>query len=198
MKLRLFALFSVLFAIQGCSSSTTVDPTAFDFSQINNEYLKNVSDINGVVTLYSGSWTGIDITWKDSNGKLDSLSTFAGKVVLLSFWKTNSANAFAEESTLDSVQTDLGDSVVIVSLAEDNTASTNSFQTVSAFVAAHNIKHQVVVDSSQRAQGRYVGSSLGYPETLALRTNGSIQSNEFIEGWDSVAELDSLVRAAYH
>ena len=190
-------MFSAILAIQGCSSSTSVNPYLFDFTQLNNEFSHNVSNIDGVHNLTSGPWTDYDITWKDSNGKLDSLAGFPNKVVILSFWNTADSNAYSDEPTLDSVQADLKDSVVIVSVASYN--STYSFHAVDSFVAAHNFRHQIVVDSTQRAQALYFGNvSLVVPAAFVLKPNGVILNGQFFVDWTSESQFDSLVRLAYH
>ena len=196
MKLRYSILFSALFAIQGCSSSTAPDPTAFDFTHANAQYLNNVSDIYGVTTLSTGVWVGPDIKWKDKLGIVRALSDNPGKVILLSFWNSAPDTAFAEEQTLDSVQTDMPDSVVVISVASYNT--TRSFQSIDSFIVAHKFNHQEVVDSTQRAQAIYSSNQLGYPETFVLKPNGVVMNHTFYLGWASRPMLDSLVRLAYH
>ena len=197
MKLRHFILFLAFIAVSGCSSSTSVNPYLFDFTQINNEYAKNVSDIDGVHNLTGGAWANYDITWKDSNGNLDSLAGFPGKVVVLSFWNIAPDSAYVNEPTLDLLQAAMGDSVVIVSVASYN--STVSFHTIDSFVVAHNFKHQIVVDSSARAQALYFGNySLYVPAAFILKPNGSLLNGQFFEDSTSLSQFDSLVRLAYH
>ena len=199
MKLRYFGLFALLFAFQGCSSTTIPDPTAFDFTQANAQYLGNVSDIYGVTTLSSLPWYGPDIKWKDALGNVHALSDYQGKVILLSFWNYDTTAAYAEEPTLDSVQMDMNavsDSVVLISVASYN--HSESFLAIDSFIVAHKFNHQEVVDSTQRAQVIYAGSNqLGYPETFALKPNGNVLDNQFLAGWYSRTYIDSLVREAY-
>jgi hypothetical protein len=196
MKLRYLILFLALIAMQGCSSSTSVNPYEFDFTQINSEYSHNVSDIDGVHNLTSGPWANYDITWKDSNGTLDSLAGFPGKVIILSFWNTAPDSAYVNEPILDSVQAVLKDSVVIVSVASYN--STTTVASIEAFVAAHNFRHQIVVDSTQRAQALYFGNiSLFVPAAFILKPGGALLNGQFFEDSTSLSQFDSLVRLAY-
>lgn len=197
MKLRYFILFSAIIAVSGCSSSTSVNPYAFDFTQINNEYSHNVSDIDGVHNLISGPWANFDIIWKDSNGTLDSLAGFPNKVIVLSFWNTATDSSYVNEPTLDLLQAAMPDSVVVVSVASYN--STATVASIEAFVTAHNFKHQIVVDSTERAQALYFGNySLHVPAAFILKPNGSLLNGQFFEDSTSLSQFDSLVRLAYH
>jgi hypothetical protein len=183
--------------LSGCAPSTSA-PITNSFSDPNAPYTANVSGLYQVSAYGTvGSWTGIDIKWKDSAGIIRAMSGYAGKPVLLSFWTTRPDTGAWEEYSLDSVQTDLGDSVRILTVAEDNNYS-NNFIGVYNYVTSNKIRSQVIVDSGQFAHIQYselANGNLGVPETFVLRPNGSIML--YILGYDSEHVLDSLARAAY-
>jgi hypothetical protein len=192
MKVRYLLFLSILTAGSGCTSSLSSNSN-FNFTNADAAYKANVSGIYELNSTTSSAWSGIDIGWKDSTGTVRALSGYAGKVVLLSFWATLPPDASADEFSLDSTQSDLGDSVRIVTVAEDN-----SFQTVYNYVAANKISVQVVVDSGTQAHIQYASievGSLALPETFVLKPYGSIMTAEL--GNESPHRLDSLVRAAY-
>jgi hypothetical protein len=203
MKLPKLSLLSLIAAASiglnaGCAPSTSA-PITNSFSNLNASDTLNVSGLYEVSPYGTvGSWTGIDIKWKDSVGIIRAMSGYSGKVVLLSFWITTPAAGTWVEYALDSVQRDLGDSVGIVTVAEDESYP-NNFTGVYNYVAANKIRSQVIVDSGQFAHIQYAelaNGNLGVPETFVLRPNGSIM--QFLEGYNSKRVLDSAVRAAYH
>ncbi|HEX5316446.1 MAG TPA: TlpA disulfide reductase family protein, partial [Candidatus Kapabacteria bacterium] len=203
MKLSKLNLLSLLAAASlgfntGCAPSTSA-PIANSFSNPNAAYKANVSELDQVSPYGTvGSWTGIDIKWKDSAGVVRALSGYSGKVVLLSFWITTPAPGTWVEHALDSVQTDLGDSVRIVTVAEDESYP-NNFTGVYNFVTSGKIRSQVIVDSTNFAHIQYAelaNGNLGVPETFVLRPNGSIM--QYLEAYNSEHILDSAARAAYH
>ncbi|HET6400467.1 MAG TPA: hypothetical protein VFH95_03625 [Candidatus Kapabacteria bacterium] len=203
MKFRQLYLLPLLAAASigfgaGCAPSTSA-PITNSFSNPNAPDTLNVSGLYEVSPYGTvGSWTGIDIKWKDSAGIVRAMSGYAGKVVLLSFWITTPDTGAWVEYALDSVQKDLGDSVRIVTVAEDG-GNSNNFTTVYKYVSSNKIRAQVIVDSGQFAHVQYselANGNLGVPETFILRPNGSIM--QYIEGYDSEPVLDSLARAAYH
>ncbi len=157
-----------------------------------------MGNVSGIYELSNygtvGSWTGVDIKWKNSQGNIQALSGYSGKPVLLSFWATTPVAAAAEESTLDSVQKDLGDSVGIVTVGENN-----NFQTFYNYATANKITVQIVVDSLELTNDQYAAmanSNVVWPETFVLKPNGTAMIAE--EGYVTEHALDSLVRAAYH
>ena len=202
MNLRQLSLLPLLAAASigfnaGCAPSTSA-PITNSFSNPNAAYTANVSGLYQVSPYgTTGSWTGIDLKWKDSVGIIRAMSGYAGKVVLLSFWITRPDTGAWVEYSLDSVQRDLGDSVRIVTVAEDDNYPDN-FTSVYNYVKANKISLQVVLDSLEFAHVQYselVNPDLGLPETFVLRPNGSIML--YVQGYDSEHVLDSLARAAY-
>jgi hypothetical protein len=196
MKTRnlIFLCFLVIGA--GCSSSTSTNSN-FSFTNTDASYTRNVSGIYELAAYGTvGTWTQIDIKWKDSNDYIRAMSGYgnANKPILLSFWATTPTGAALDEFSLDSTQTDLGDSVGIVTIAEGA-----NFQTVYRYDTLNKIGVQIVVDSGGLAQLQYSqleDGSLGQPETFVLKPNGTIMADE--EGYVPARVLDSLVRAAYH
>ena len=182
----------------GCAPSTSA-PITNSFSNRNAPDTANVSGLFEVSPYGTvGSWTGIDLKWKDSTGIVRAMSSDSGKVVLLSFWITRPDTGAWVEYSLDSVQQDLGDSVGIVTVAEDDNYSDN-FTSVYDYVKTNKIPLQVVLDSLEFAHVQYselANGDLGLPETFVMRPNGSIMN--FFEGYTSEHFLDSAARAAYH
>ncbi len=196
MKTRnLFFLFFLAIGA-GCSSSTNTNPN-FSFTNADASYTGKVSGIYELAAYGTvGSWTGIDIKWKDSgNGSIQAMSSYgnAGKPILISFWATTPDTATWDEFALDSVQSVMGDSVGIVTVSESSFASTYKFDTL------NKIGVQVVVDSAGLTELQYSqleGGSIGQPQTFVLKPNGTIMGD--YEGYVTASMFDSLVRAAYH
>ncbi len=195
MKPRNLFFLSLLVIAAGCSSTTVPNPNT-SFTNADAAHIGNVSGIYALENYGTvGSWTGVDIKWKDSNGVIRAMSSYgdSGKPMLLSFWATNNDTTASEESALDSVQKDLGDSVGIVTVVE------NTFQAAYAYDTLNKIKVQIVVDSAKLANIQYVqlaDNNIGWPETFIIKPNGTIMA--YSEGYATERVLDSLVRAAYH
>jgi hypothetical protein len=191
-------IFLLLLAIGGGCSSTTSPSSNGSFTNNDASYTGNVSGIYALAAYGTvGSWTGVDIKWKDSaNGSIQAMSSYgnAGKPVLLSFWATTPAAAASEMAALDSVQaSDLGDSVGIVTVGENN-----NFQAFLTYVTSNKISVEVVVDSERLTNIQYVAmanNNIVYPETFVIKPNGTVMIAE--EGYVPERVLDSLVRAAY-
>jgi hypothetical protein len=191
-----YLVFVLLLALgAGCSPSTSTTATT-SFTNTDAMQIKNVSGIYELAAYgTAGTWTGINIKWKDYLGIVRTMSAYgdSGKPVLLSFWNTTPAGAALEEHSLDSVQNDLGDSVGIVTIAE------NTFPIVLQYDTLNKIGVQVVVDSAGLTNLQYAelaDGNIGWPETFILKPNGSIMA--YAEGFEPKRVLDSLVRAAYH
>jgi thiol-disulfide isomerase/thioredoxin len=195
MKTRNLFFLSLLLIAAGCSSTTVPNPNT-SFTNADPAYMGNVSGIYAMENYGTvGSWTGVDIKWKDSNGVIRAMSAYgdSGKPVLLSFWSTTTATAESDEPALDSVQKVLGDSVGIVTINEDN------FQTAYKYDTLNKISVQIVVDSAEIANLQYVqlvNSNIGWPETFIIKPNGTIMAYSY--GYATAGVLDSLARAAYH
>jgi hypothetical protein len=198
MKTRNLIIFGILAITVGCAPSTSTTANG-SFTNTDAEYSANVSGIYELAAYGSvGSWTGVDIKWKDSSGIIRAMSAYgdSGKPVVLSFWVTSPDTGAWEEPALDSVQSNLGDSVGIVTVAEDITS--NSFDTVFHYVKANKITIQVVIDTGDITHIEYadqVNPSLALPETFIMKPNGTIMKDTL--GYVSVPTIDSLVRAAY-
>ncbi len=198
MKSRNLIVLLVLVTVVGCSPSTTTNSsTSSSFTNADAAYTGNVSGIYQLSAYGAvGSWTGIDIKWKDSSGKIESLSGYgnAGKPALLSFWATTNATDASEIPALESVQNDLGDSIGIVTIGENA-----NFQTFYNYDTLNKIHLQTVVDSLGLTNIQYsilADGKITWPETFVLKPNGTIMIAE--EGYVAPGELDSLARAAYH
>ncbi len=198
MKARHLFFLLLFISAAGCSPDASSN-SSINFTNANAPYSKNVSGMYQLLSYGTvGTWRGIDIKWKDSSDYIRALSGYAGKAVLLSFWVTVPDTGAWEEPSLDSVQHDLGDSVGIVTVAEDDIYS-NNFQSVYNYVTANKISVQVVVDSDQFADIAYSGlanGNLALPETFILKPNGTVLN--YAIGYQPERVLDSLVRAAYH
>ncbi len=199
-SLALMACAAAL-ATSGCAPSTS-STSSNSFSNPDAKYTANVSQLYQLVPYGTfGSWSGIDLKWKDSaTGEIRSLSGDAGKVLLLTFWVTRPDTGAWEVPSLDSVQADLGDSVRIVTVAEDDNYPDN-FQSVSAYVSAHNLHSEVILDTTEFAHiqyGEQVSTDLGLPETFVIGPSGYSSNPEAVLGYYSSHQLNSLVRAKYH
>jgi peroxiredoxin len=194
MKTRYLLFLLSLATGAGCSPSTSSNSSS-SFTNTDATYNGNVSGIYELANYGTvGSWTGVDIKWKNSQGNIQALSGYAGKPILLSFWATSPVADAAEESTLDSVEKDLGDSVGIVTVGENN-----NFQTFYSFATGNKITVQIVVDSVKLANTQYAAmadNKIVWPETFVLKPNGAVMIAE--EGYVTEHALDSLVRVAYH
>lgn len=196
MKTRTLILLCMLAIIAGCAPSTSSNSSE-SFTNTDAQYTNNVSGIYELAAYGTvGSWTGVDIKWKNSIGIIQAMSAYgdSGKPVLLSFWATTAAGDASEMPALDSVQASaLGDSVGIVTMAENNT-----FQAYFSYVTSNKISVQVVVDSVGLTNIQYasmVDNKIVWPETFVLKPNGTVMIAE--EGYVPESVLDSLVRAAY-
>jgi hypothetical protein len=194
MKTRFLFLLPLFVTAAGCAPSTSTPSATTSFTNTDAPYTANVSGIYELASYGTvGSWTGIDIKWKGID-KIVAMSSYAGKPVLLSFWAITPATAAAEIPALDSVQKDLGDSVGIVTIGENNT-----FQAFYNYDTLNKIQVQIVVDSAGLANVQYselADGKIVWPETFVLKPNGSIMIAE--EGYLTTHVLDSLARAAYH
>jgi hypothetical protein len=196
MKSRNLLLPLLLTIGAGCAPSTSSPSATTSFTNADAPYTANVSGIYELASYGTvGSWTNIDIKWKNSKGIIQAMSAYgdSGKPVLLSFWATTNATDASEIPALDSVQNVLGDSVGIVTIGENNT-----FQAFYNYDTLNKIKVQIVVDSAGLTNIQYAGladGKIGWPETFVLKPNGSIMA---YGGYQSERALDSLVRAAYH
>ena len=197
MKTRFLFLLPLIVIGAGCAPSTSSPSATTSFTNTDASYTANVSGIYELASYGTvGSWTGIDIKWKNSSGIIQAMSAYgdSGKPVLLSFWATTNATDASEEPALDSVQKDLGDSVGIVTIGENN-----NFQAFYNYDTLNKIHVQIVVDSAGLTNIQYVeltNGSIAWPETFVLKPNGSIMIAE--EGYVTTHVLDSLARAAYH
>ncbi len=117
MKTRNLIFLFVLVIGSGCSSSTSPSSNG-SFTNTDATYTGNVSGIYALSAYGTiGSWTGVDVEWKESNDEIQKMSGYAGKPVLLSFWATTTAADASEIPALDSVQASaIGDSVGIVTV----------------------------------------------------------------------------------
>jgi hypothetical protein len=195
MKTRNLTILLLLTIAAGCSPSTSSNSSG-SFTNSDAEYSGNVSGIYELATYGTvGSWTGVDIKWKNSKGIIQAVSAYgdSGKPVLVSFWATTNDTDASEIPALDSIQKDLGDSVGIVTVGENN-----NFQTFLTYVTSNKISTEVVVDSEGITNIQYAGMVDGkivWPETFVLKPNGTVMIAE--EGYVPERVLDSLVRAAY-
>ena len=189
-----------LLAASGCAPSTSAT-SSNSFFNGNAKYSANVSELYQLVPFgTTNGWSGIDLKWKDSaSGIIRALSGDTGKVLVLTFWVTRPDTGAWEMPTLDSVQSDLGDSVRIVTVAEDDNYPDN-FAGVYNYVVANHLHTQIIVDTTEFAHIQYaeqVNPDLGLPETFVIGPHGYTTNPTYFLGYLSARMLDSLVRVAY-
>lgn len=206
MKLSKLNLLSLLAATSlgfnaGCAPSTSTN-TSEDFTDITAPFSGNVSETYALATISSAP--GFDLKWVDSTG-VRALSSYHGKVVLVTFWRTTDVGAGTILGSFDSVGRDLGDSVQVLMVDDDNSAA--RFTNAKTFVSAQQTKSQVLVDSAWRVHLRFAGDfsdgQLYYTETFVVKPDGNVIKDAGVianlpsshEG--TRALMDSVVRAAY-
>ena len=90
MKTRNFIIFCILAVAAGCSPSTSSNSSG----SFTNSDAENSGNVSGIYELAAygtvGSWTGVDIKWKNSKGIIQAVSAYgdSGKPALVSFWAT--------------------------------------------------------------------------------------------------------------
>ena len=169
MNYRRYLSFALLGFAIGCAPTTPT--TSTDFTNGAIEYRGNVSGLYGISTTGTPA---VDLQWKDASGRVTALSNHIGKPILVTFWMMSEGSSDTTVATLDSVSREMGDSVFIVAVAEDNTP--HSFMTAWVYDSIHNIGIQLISDSSKRAHIQYAQldatGSLGHPITFLLNRQG--------------------------
>jgi thiol-disulfide isomerase/thioredoxin len=115
-----------------------------------------------------------------------SLNQFQGKPVVLNFWATWCPPCIQEMPSLVQLQKQLGDTVTIIAVSEDDDDSAYK-----QFVRDHNIDLLTVRDTGQKANGLY--GTFKFPETFVIDHNGKIV-RKFIgaQEWTSPEIVDYL------
>ncbi|MDP4199680.1 MAG: hypothetical protein Q8922_03655 [Bacteroidota bacterium] len=192
------SLLVSLLALTACAPSTaTVQST--DYLNSNAQHSANVSTLYALASI--GTGTGIEFKWLDSTGISHKLSEYQGsKPVVLVFGKTSDSYSTAQYASLDSVRSEMGDSVGTIAFADDN-APTN-FNTVTSYVSAHHFLSQFITDSTQRVEIQFATAGLSGPtyyvtESLVLGKDGKLVTNGFTAGPAYKDTLEARVRQAY-
>ena len=103
------------------------------------------------------------------DGKIQKLSNYRGKVVLVNLWATWCPPCIEEMPVLERVQTDFGpQGVVVLALAADDDP-----EAVRAFVKEHPVTFDVLLDVGGEVGTRY--GITGYPETFVVDREGRFQ-----------------------
>jgi hypothetical protein len=185
MRLRYFLPFVLLSAVISCAP--TAPATApIEFTDPTAEYHGNVSALYGIST--SNTELAFDLLWKDSMGRVTSLSEHKGKPMLVVFWMISHKSSDSLISLLDSLQQEMGDSLFVLAVADDRTP--HSFATGVFYDTTNHLRLQLVTDSLQRAHVQYSQLSqatIGHPETFVLKPDGHFSST--IQGYSPESGL---------
>ena len=100
------------------------------------------------------------------DGKVQKLSNYRGKVVLVNLWATWCPPCIEEVPLLDRLQQEYGErGLVVLALAADDDP-----ETVRTFMKLHPVKFDVLLDVGGEVGTRY--GITGYPETFVVDREG--------------------------
>ncbi|HET9135615.1 MAG TPA: TlpA disulfide reductase family protein [Candidatus Kapabacteria bacterium] len=169
--LSLFLLAGILFA--GCSSSADSGPVVPN-TDIDPKFENNISTLFGHGSKNVNNKAS-DIIWKDSLGRLDSLSgaTKNGEIVLLNFWATWCTPCNDELPDLKEVadsMTQFGVRVIGVSVDYGS----NIWDFVKFDVDKFKLPYQIVIDPKYTTYQNYGGDG-SIPRSYIIDRNGNIR-----------------------
>lgn len=188
--MRTIGLILLTVLIGGCTQPTTTPDQLFS----NAAYSGNVSSVYAVSAPTLGA-TPTNFKWRDSVGKVHSLTELTGKTVLLNFWATWCGNCLDEMPTLQDIELNSNGSVVVIGVSTDITG--NPFATVCDFARAHNIQYQLVVDSMMSLETNYLFAANGTtatPETFLIGKDGNIKY--LLQGGQTKEQFLSFINKA--
>lgn len=123
----------------------------------------------------------------NDGGRTLQLSSFRGKVVVLNFWATWCAPCIEEIPSLNLLQQQLPQ-VVVLGVSVDK--SDDAYR---SFLVRHRVDFTTIRDGAQHVNALY-GTSL-FPETYVIDRNGQIRRKFVIaQDWTSPEILDYLAR----
>lgn len=167
----------LLLFLFGCehSSQTTLPPVAAADSTHDTLTSFNVLRIAHLASIgtRSDSLHAIDFVWKDSAGKLDSLSNYRGTKVLINFWATWCPPCQDEIPDLEAVAHHSGDSIKLIGVALDDLPPV--FQTVRTFANSRGINYQIVLDSTASLYFDYLHGKSGIPQSYIIARDGTVK-----------------------
>jgi thiol-disulfide isomerase/thioredoxin len=187
----LFLLASILF--YGCSSSSSDSGPVVPNTDIDPKFENNISTLFGNGGKNMGSEAS-DIIWKDSLGRLDSLSgaLMNGEVVLLNFWATWCLPCNDELPVLKEVADSMTKhGVRLIGVSVDY--GSNIWDFVKFDVEKFQIPYQIVIDPKYITYQNYGGDG-SIPRTYIIKPNGFVSAliigegskNQFIKAlWDA-------------
>ena len=183
----------LLFVI-GCEHSSQPPNPNVTVPSPSADTLPSVGILTGIGPT-SDTVHAIDFTWKDSTGKLDSLSEYKGKKVLLNFWATWCPPCREEIPALEDIAAKSGDSIKVIGVSVDGPL--NALQTVRNFAKKTGINYPIVLDSNSALFSRYARAYHGspsIPETYIFSMDGSLKFT--LVGSQSEQTFDSLLGRA--
>jgi hypothetical protein len=183
MRLRHFLPVFLLSAIISCAP-TASETSPIEFTDPTIEFAHNVSGLYGIASISTG--TGIELQWKDSTGRIISLSDHQGKPVLVAFLRLMDSSGRILASQLDSVQREMIDSVFVLAIVEDN--SPHSFASAAYYDSILNLHLQLVSDSAERAHIQFVqltGRNFVHPESYLLKKDGHLAEGSPFWGYQN-------------
>jgi peroxiredoxin len=124
-----------------------------------------------------GRYDAPDFTWKNSNGKVSSLSDYRGTVVLLNFWATWCGPCKRELPDIVDLRSELKDKgfeVIGVSVGERPPAGMSETDVLSEFATHYNLTYPIVL-SDPEVQEKYGGLS-GVPTSFVIDRDGKVTS----------------------
>jgi thiol-disulfide isomerase/thioredoxin len=137
-----------------------------------------------------------DLSFNDADGRLQRLSGWRGKVVLLNLWATWCAPCKAEMPSLDRLQAKLGsDAFTVLAISQDRTGP----EKPASFFTKEGIKHLALYhDAAAAALGQLKSS--GLPLTVILDGQGREIARQLGPAeWDSpevTAAIEGLIAKA--
>ena len=185
--IRLSLLAVIAFA--GCAPDV---PTFTEYVNPHPQFSHNVSSLYALVQ-NSSVGMGVDVKWQDSTGLLHKLSDYRGKPIIFAFGRVSDDTSRMLFRGLDSIQSEMGDSVLTIGVAKD----AGGFATVASFASSQNIHTQMISDSSSKLQLQFVQYDDGYiyvRENFVLDTVGTILRPYVSAGGADKATLEAYAR----
>ena len=122
-----------------------------------------------------------ELSFASRGGEMRHLADFRGKVLLVNLWATWCGPCVREMPSLERLQADLGDRLMVLAISEDRGGA----HVVEPFIAEHGLKHLAIyLDEDSAAQSAF--HLRGLPTTFLVDANGRIRA--MLEGgaeWDS-------------